>query len=159
MPQVWSSASPLLVDHIKLLLRPPFFFLSFFHFYLHKDLLVAFFFLFSFYIIKYWSCSMSIALTQIGLGEKTWIRRTKPNSIRKSSTKPKSKLIKYQNGSKILVYKEPKPNPIRTEIFWVPRNRFINLYINYFLDLMYIKKHPKCIDTFNLSKILENIYK
>ena len=74
--------------------------------------------------------------------QKTRIRKTKPNPIQKNSTEPEPKLNKYPNESKILVFKELKPNPIRTKIFWVPeciQNRFINLYINYFLDLMHIK--------------------
>ena len=70
---------------------------------------------------------MVIAHTSSRAGQKTRIRRTEPNPIRKSSTKPEPKLIK------ILVSKELKPNPTRTEVSRLPecnQNRFI--YLNIF---------------------------
>ena len=66
---------------------------------------------------------------------------TEPNSIRKSSTKSEPKLVKYLNGCKILVQRKTKPNPTRTEVFWVselriyPKYIYILKYINIFLDL------------------------
>ena len=65
-------------------------------------------------------------------GQKTRIRRTEPNPVQKSSNKPEPKLIKYPNRFKILVSKEPKPNPTRTKISQIPecnRNTFIFLNI------------------------------
>ena len=65
-------------------------------------------------------------------GKKNRIRKTEPIPIRKSSTEPETKLIKYPNGFKILVSKEPNPNPTRTEVFRVSeciRNRFIYIKI------------------------------
>ena len=53
-------------------------------------------------------------------GKKIRIRRTKPNPTQKNSTEPEPKLIKYPNGFKILVSKEPELNPTRTEVFRVP---------------------------------------
>ena len=67
---------------------------------------------------------MTVART----GQKIRIQKIEPNPIRKSNTEPEPKLIKYPNGSKNLVFKEPKPNLIRTEIFRIPeciRNGFI----------------------------------
>ena len=66
-----------------------------------------------------------------GLGKKIQIKKL--NWIQsENSTKSEPKLIKYPNKLKILVYREPKPNPTRTEIFRVTeyiRNRFIYLNI------------------------------
>ena len=45
-----------------------------------------------------------------------------PKPIQKSSTEPEPKLIKYPKRFNILVSREPKPNPIRTEVFWVPES-------------------------------------
>ena len=56
------------------------------------------------------------------VGQKIRIRRTEMNMIRESSTEPQPKLVRYANMFKILVSKEPEPNPIRTKIF---RVRFI----------------------------------
>ena len=39
-------------------------------------------------------------------GQKTWIRITKPNLIQKSNTESKPKLVKYPNGSIILLSRE-----------------------------------------------------
>ena len=55
----------------------------------------------------------------------------------KNSTEPKSKLIKYSNRFKILVFREAKLKPklTRNEVFQVPeyiRNRYISKYNNYF---------------------------
>ena len=54
----------------------------------------------------------------LGLSKKS--ESEEPNPTRKSSTEPEPKLIKYPNGFKILVSKEPKPNPTRTEVSRVP---------------------------------------
>ena len=54
--------------------------------------------------------------------DKTRIRESK-NQTKfgpKSSIKPEPKLFKYPNEFKILVVREPKPNPIRTEVFREP---------------------------------------
>ena len=50
---------------------------------------------------------------KIKAGQKTRIRRIEPNPIRKSSTKPEPKLIKYLNGFKFW-YLENR-NQIRPE--------------------------------------------
>ena len=76
------------------------------------------------------------SVSNLGLGKKNSDPKNRTEPGPKSSIEPESKLIKYPNGFKILVFKESKPNQIRTEIFWVPGcipNRFINIYINYFL--------------------------
>ena len=38
----------------------------------------------------------------------------------KKSSEPEPKLIKYPNGFKILVSREPKLNPTQTEVCWIP---------------------------------------
>ena len=51
------------------------------------------------------------------------------------------KLVKYPNGFKILVSKEPEPNPIQTEIFWIPEYIQIRImYLNMLAILDIISK-------------------
>ena len=52
--------------------------------------------------------------------QKIQIRRTESNPTQKSNSGPEPKLIKYPNGFKILVFKEPEPNPTRIEVFRAP---------------------------------------
>ena len=61
-------------------------------------------------------------------GQKIRIRKTEPNPIRKSSIKPEPKLIKYPNGFKILVFKEPKPTRPELKYFGYPNISELDLY-------------------------------
>ena len=65
--------------------------------------------------------------------------------IRESSTepepKPKPKLVRYANGFKILVSREPEPNPTRTKIFRVSEYIGIRfMYLNILAILYLISK-------------------
>ena len=62
------------------------------------------------------------------MGKNTIIRRTEPNTIRKNSSEPEPKLIKYPNGFKILVSREPKPNQSEPKYFGYPNVSEIDLY-------------------------------
>ena len=84
--------------------------------------------------------------TRAGQKIRIRIRRTEPNLTRKSSTESEPKLIKYPNRFKILVSKEPEPNPTRTrpepKYFGYPNVSEIDFYTTlykYILDLMSIK--------------------
>ena len=55
---------------------------------------------------------------------------SEPNPIRKNSIKPEPKLIKYPNGFKILVFKEQKPNPTRTEVSRILFGILVFIYLS-----------------------------
>ena len=73
------------------------------------------------HLYKHFSIKSENLLITSNAGKKIRIRRTEPNPTPKSSTEPEPKLIKYANGFKILVSKEPEPNPTRNEVFRVPK--------------------------------------
>ena len=87
--------------------------------------------------------TLMILYFKVGQKIRNWI--TEPNPIWKNSIESEPKFIKYPNGFQILVFRKLKPNLTKPNYFGYQNISEIDLfpyiYINFLLDLMYIKNN------------------